>query len=86
MTYWIMRSEPDAYSWDDLVRDHGTEWDGVRNYTARIFLKEMEPGDHALFYHSQTDKAAVGVICGLGVRGYALALMAMADLLLEGEE
>ena len=62
MAYWIMRSEPDAYSWDDLVRDGGTEWDGVRNYTARIFLKEMQPGDLALFYHSQTDKAAVGIM------------------------
>jgi predicted RNA-binding protein with PUA-like domain len=62
MAYWIMRSEPDAYSWDDLARDGGTEWDGVRNYTARIFLKEMQPGDLALFYHSQTDKAVVGVI------------------------
>lgn len=62
MAYWIMRSEPDAYGWDDLVRDKGTEWDGVRNYTARIFLKEMQPGDLALFYHSQKDKAAVGVM------------------------
>ena len=62
MAYWILRSEPDAYSWDDLMRDGGTEWDGVRNYTARIFLKEMQPGDRALFYHSQTDKAAVGVM------------------------
>ena len=62
MAYWIMRSEPDAYSWDDLARDGGTEWDGVRNYTARNFLMEMQPGDLALFYHSQTDKAAVGVM------------------------
>ena len=62
MAYWILRSEPDAYSWDDLVRDKGTEWNGVRNYTARNFLKEMKPGDLALFYHSQTDKAAVGVM------------------------
>lgn len=62
MAYWIMRSEPDAYSWDDLVRDCGTEWDGVRNYTARNFLKAMVPGDQALFYHSQSDKAAVGVM------------------------
>jgi predicted RNA-binding protein with PUA-like domain len=62
MSYWIMRSEPDAYSWDDLLRDRGTEWDGVRNYTARNFLKDMEPGDLALFYHSQKDKAAVGVM------------------------
>lgn len=57
-----MRSEPDVYGWDDLVRDGGTEWDGVRNYTARNFLKEMQPGDLALFYHSNTEKAAVGVM------------------------
>lgn len=62
MAYWILRSEPDAYSWDDLVRDGGTEWDGVRNYAARNFLKAMAPGDLALFYHSQSDKAAVGVM------------------------
>ena len=62
MAYWLMRSEPDAYGWDDLVRDGGTEWDGVRNYAARNFLKEMKPGDCALFYHSQTEKAAVGVM------------------------
>jgi predicted RNA-binding protein with PUA-like domain len=62
MAYWIMRSEPDAYGWDDLVRDDGTEWDGVRNYAARNFLKDMQLGDLALFYHSQSDKAAVGVM------------------------
>lgn len=62
MAYWLMRSEPNVYGWDDLVKDGGTEWDGVRNYTARIFLKEMQPGDLALFYHSQKDKAAVGVM------------------------
>jgi predicted RNA-binding protein with PUA-like domain len=62
MRYWILRSEPDAYGWDDLVRDGGTEWNGVRNYTARNFLKEMAPGDRALFYHSNTEKAAVGVM------------------------
>lgn len=62
MQYWILRSEPDAYSWDDLVRDKGTEWNGVRNYTARNFLKEMVPGDQALFYHSNTEKAAVGIM------------------------
>ena len=62
MRHWLLRSEPDAYSWDDLVRDGGTEWNGVRNYTARNFLKEMQPGDRALFYHSNTEKAAVGVM------------------------
>ena len=62
MAYWLMRSEPDVYGWEHLVTDGGTEWDGVRNYTARNFLKEMKPGDLALFYHSQKDKAAVGVM------------------------
>ncbi|WP_137864343.1 MULTISPECIES: EVE domain-containing protein [unclassified Sphingomonas] len=62
MRYWLLRSEPDAYSWDDLVRDGATEWNGVRNYTARNFLKEMQPGDQALFYHSNTEKAAVGIM------------------------
>jgi predicted RNA-binding protein with PUA-like domain len=62
MAYWLLRSEPDAYSWDDLVRDKTTEWNGVRNYTARNFLKEMVPGDRAVFYHSNTQKAAVGVM------------------------
>jgi predicted RNA-binding protein with PUA-like domain len=60
--YWILRSEPDAYGWDDLVRDGATEWNGVRNYTARNFLKEMQPGNQALFYHSNTQKAAVGIM------------------------
>ncbi len=62
MAYWLMRSEPDVYGWNDLVKDGGTEWDGVRNYTARIFLKEMKPGDRAFFYHSNKEKAAVGVM------------------------
>ena len=62
MRHWLLRSEPDAYSWDDLVRDGGTEWNGVRNYTARNFLKEMQPGDRAFFYHSNTEKAVVGVM------------------------
>jgi predicted RNA-binding protein with PUA-like domain len=62
MAYWILRSEPDAYSWDDLVRDGATEWNGVRNYTARNFLKDMQPGDQAIFYHSNTEKAAVGIM------------------------
>ena len=62
MAYWLLRSEPEAYGWDDLVRDGGTEWNGVRNATARIHLKAMEPGDRAIFYHSNTQKACVGVM------------------------
>lgn len=62
MRYWLLRSEPDVYGWDRLAKEGGTEWDGIRNYTARNFLKEMEPGDRALFYHSNTEKAAVGIM------------------------
>jgi len=62
MAYWLLRSEPDVYGWDHLVHDGGTEWDGVRNYTARNFLKDMAVGDKALFYHSNTEKAAVGIM------------------------
>jgi predicted RNA-binding protein with PUA-like domain len=57
-----MKSEPDSYGWDDLVRDGATEWDGVRNPAARLRLKAMQPGDEALFYHSGKEKAAVGVM------------------------
>jgi len=62
MAYWLMKSEPESYGWDDLVRDGGTEWDGVRNNAARLHLKAMEPGDEALFYHSMSDKAVVGIM------------------------
>lgn len=62
MAFWLLRSEPDVYGWDHLIRDKGTEWDGVRNYTARNFLKDMQPGDRAIFYHSNKEKAAVGVM------------------------
>jgi predicted RNA-binding protein with PUA-like domain len=59
---WLMKSEPDVYSWDDLVRDGVTDWDGVRNYAARLHLRAMEPGDQAFFYHSGGDRAVVGVM------------------------
>ncbi len=62
MAYWLLRSEPDVYGWDHLVKDGGTEWDGVRNYTARNFLKDMAVGDRAFFYHSNTEKAVVGIM------------------------
>ncbi len=54
MKYWLMKSEPDAYSIDDLARDRTELWDGVRNYQARNFLKSMAVGDAAFFYHSNT--------------------------------
>ncbi len=62
MAYWLMKSEPGSYGWDDLVRDGGTEWDGVRNPAARFHMKAMQHGDEALFYHSGKDKAAVGIM------------------------
>ena len=61
MAMWLLKSEPDSYGWDDLVRDGGTEWDGVRNHAAAKHLRAMAVGDHALFYHSGKDKAAVGI-------------------------
>jgi predicted RNA-binding protein with PUA-like domain len=62
MAHWLMKSEPASYSWDDLVRDGSTEWDGVRNNAARLHLKAMKPGDEAFFYHSMSDKAVVGIM------------------------
>ena len=59
--YWLVKSEPDAYSWDDLVAEGKTSWTGVRNFTARNNLRSMRVGDEVLFYHSVSDKAAVGV-------------------------
>ena len=62
MKYWILKSEPDVYSYDDLVKQGKGTWDGVRNYTARNNLKEMKVGDKAFFYHSNIGKEIVGVI------------------------
>jgi predicted RNA-binding protein with PUA-like domain len=62
MARWLMKSEPEAYSWADLVRDGGTEWDGVRNNAARLHLKAMKKGDEAFLYHSMSDKAVVGIM------------------------
>ena len=62
MAYWLMKSEPQVYSWDDLVRDGGTDWDGVRNNAARLHLRAMKPGDEAFFYHSGEVRAVVGIM------------------------
>ncbi|HST35548.1 MAG TPA: EVE domain-containing protein [Allosphingosinicella sp.] len=62
MAYWLMKSEAEVFSWDDLVRDGKTEWDGVRNYTARQNLAAMKLGDEAFFYHSNDQKAVVGIM------------------------
>jgi predicted RNA-binding protein with PUA-like domain len=59
---WLIKSEPAAYSWDDLVRDGETLWDGIRNHTAKLNLRAMNKGDQAFFYHSMTDRAIVGIV------------------------
>ncbi|WP_147109875.1 EVE domain-containing protein [Tateyamaria sp. syn59] len=64
MRYWLFKSEPSTWSWDQQVGkgDAGEEWDGVRNYQARNFMREMKVGDRGFFYHSQTEKAVVGIV------------------------
>jgi predicted RNA-binding protein with PUA-like domain len=62
MTHWLMKSEPGVYSWDDLVHDGETEWDGVRNPTARLHLKAMKAGDEVFFYHSGDQRQVVGIM------------------------
>lgn len=63
MAYWLIKSEPDAYSWDDLVAagDEGTLWDGVRNHQAKNYLKAMNKGDKAFYYHSREGLEIVGI-------------------------
>ena len=58
--YWLVKSEPDSYSWADFVRDKKTAWTGVRNFAARLHLNAMRPGDRVFFYESMTTKAVVG--------------------------
>lgn len=61
MNYWLMKTEPNTYSWDDLVKDGQTFWDGVRNYAARNFMKEMKVGDMAFIYHSVKERNVIGI-------------------------
>src|SRR6266700_1323710 len=59
--YWMVKQEPDTYSWDDLVRDGRTDWTGVRNFQARNNLRQMKTGDRVLFYNSGKGKCVVGI-------------------------
>ena len=61
MNHWLVKSEPEEFSFDDLKKDKTTEWTGVRNYAARINLNGMKKGDICMFYHSLTEKAIVGL-------------------------
>ena len=69
MTKWLLKSEPDVYSWDQLVADGETVWNGVRNNTARLNLRAMKQGDEAFFYHSNIGKEVVGV-CRISREAY----------------
>ena len=60
MNHWLVKQEPDAYSWDQFVRDKGTSWMGVRNFQARNNLRAMKKGDEVFYYHSVTGKSVVG--------------------------
>ena len=60
-SYWLVKQEPEAYSWDDFVKEGETYWDGVRNYQARNNLRAMKKGELVFFYHSVSDKEIVGV-------------------------
>ena len=61
MAYWLVKSEPSAYSWDDLVKEKQTVWSGVRNYAARLHLRNMKKGEEVLFYHSNEGTDIVGI-------------------------
>jgi len=61
MAYWLVKSEPSTYSWDQLVKDKQTDWTGVRNYAARNHLKSMKKGDEVFFYHSNEGLEIVGI-------------------------
>ncbi len=62
MNYWLIKSEPSTYSWDDLVKLGRDHWDGVRNFKARNNIKQMKVGDLCLFYHSVNEKSIIGIV------------------------
>ena len=62
MKYWLLKSEPDAWSWNNQVKEGASMWDGVRNYQARNNLKEMKKNDLCFFYHSVTERSVVGIV------------------------
>jgi predicted RNA-binding protein with PUA-like domain len=61
MAHWLIKSEPEVYSWDQLVKDKQTRWDGIRNYAARLHLRAMKKGDDLFFYHSNKGMEIVGI-------------------------
>lgn len=61
MSYWLLKTDPDTYSWGDLVKEKKTQWSGVRNFQARNFLRSMKANDVALIYHSMEERSVVGI-------------------------
>lgn len=61
MAHWLIKSEPEVYSWDQLVKDKQTRWDGIRNYAARLHLRSMKKGDEVFFYHSNKGTEIIGI-------------------------
>jgi predicted RNA-binding protein with PUA-like domain len=61
MNYWLVKTEPDTYSWDDLIKEKEGVWDGVRNFRARSNMKKMKKGDRVFFYHTGSEKMVVGI-------------------------
>lgn len=61
MAYWLLKTDPDTYSWDDLVKEKRTRWDGVRNFQARNYLAKMQANDVAFIYHSMEERSIVGI-------------------------
>lgn len=61
MNYWLLKTEPETFSWDNLVRDKKAGWDGVRNFQARTNLKAMKKGDEAFIYHTGAEKSVIGI-------------------------
>jgi predicted RNA-binding protein with PUA-like domain len=72
MKYWLMKTEPESFSWTDLknAKNHTTHWEGVRNYQARNYMKEMKKGDHAFFYHSSVKPTAIMGIAKIAREAY----------------
>ncbi|MBT4384897.1 EVE domain-containing protein [Candidatus Peregrinibacteria bacterium] len=62
MNYWLLKTEPDCYNWSEMLTDKKTEWDGIHNYQARNFMREMKKGDKAFFYHTGGERRIMGIV------------------------
>ena len=62
MNYWLLKTEPDCYNWSEMLEDKRTEWDGIHNYQARNFMRDMKVGDQAFFYHTGSERRIMGTV------------------------